>query len=252
MTKNTTLVAGLAVLEYLIDKGRPISLSQIAQDLGISKSTTHRILQTLVDLGYIAQRSTRQYAMTLKTWELGARTVNRLDFRTRASSVMRDLQRRTNATIHLSVLSGEDVIYIDKLDGATPVGGYSVIGGRAPAYCVATGKALLAWHERTLTDLLNVRPLHRFTKTTISDTAQLAMELHKIKKQGYALNKGEWREAIWGVAAPIFGGIDGRAVAAIGISGPARQIKQTAPKELGLVLRDAALTISGPGAPSPF
>lgn len=252
MTKNSTLVAGFAVLEYLINKGRPIQLSHLAQDLEISKSTAHRILQTLVDLGYIVQNSTRQYETTLKTWELGARAVNKLDFRSRASSVMRELQRRTDATIHLSVLSGEDVIYIDKLDGAIPVGGYSVIGGRAPAYCVATGKALLAWHDRTLSDLLNVRPLHRFTATTISDTSQLALELHKIKKQGYAINKGEWRETIWGVAAPIFGGIDRRAVAALGISGPAQQIKRATPKELGLALRDAALTISGPGALPPY
>ena len=156
-----------------------------------------------------------------------------------AGTSPRMLLAETNETVHLSVLSGDEVIYIDKLDSPEPVRAYSVIGGRAPAYCVATGKALLAWREQPAVQLMTVRPLQVYTPTTLADTSALAMELDRVRQQGYAVNRGEWRASVWGIAAPVFDERQ-RVVAALGISGPAERIRARGVKRLAELVVQAA------------
>ena len=237
---NNTLIKGLRLLEVLAARAQPVGISELAQELEMGASNVHRLLQALVELGYAVNEGGRGgYRASLKVWELGAQALHKLDFRETAAPAMRWLLAETNETVHLSVLSGEEVIYVDKLDSPEPVRAYSVIGGRAPAYCVATGKALLAWREESPTSLLTVRPLQTFTRSTLADTSALAIELERVRQQGYAINRGEWRPSVWGIAAPIFDGRS-RVVAAIGISGPAARIRARGLKRLSEQVVQAA------------
>lgn len=239
---NNTLVKGLKLLEVLAARDAPAGISELAQAVEMGRSNVHRLLQALVELGY-AVNEAGQYRTSIKVWELGARALSRLDFRAAAGPAMRALLAQTNETVHLSVLSGEEVVYIDKLDSPEPVRAYSTIGGRAPAYCVATGKVLLAWREAAAASALSVRKLQAFTPATLSDTAALAAELARVRQQGYAVNRGEWRASVWGIAAPIRGH-DGRVLAAIGISGPAARIRARGLRTLAPQVVEAAASAS--------
>src|SRR5690606_22020885 len=148
-------------------------------------------------------------------WEVGMRVADRMDLRSLAAPHLRRLAELTQETVHLSILDGNVVLYLDKIDSPQPVRAYSRVGGRAPAACVATGKAMLAWaHEETLEKIRAA--LHPYTPKSLTSSAELDTELERIRSQGYAINRGEWRATVCGLAAPVF---NARAsvVAAVGI-----------------------------------
>jgi len=237
---NNTLIKGLQLLEVLVARDGAMGVSELATELGMARSNVHRLLQALVDMGYAVNDGGRgSYRASLKVWELGARALHRLDFREAAAPAMRWLLAESNETVHLSVLSGEEVIYIDKLDSPEPVRAYSAIGGRAPAYCVATGKVLLAWRDERVDAVWTQRKLHRYTPSPLAETGALTMELAQVRQQGYAVNRGEWRASVWGIAAPVLTA-NGLAAAAIGISGPAARVRARGVRKMTALVVEAA------------
>lgn len=228
---NNTLVKGLLMLEALARSEQPMGVTELATALGIPKSNVHRMLQALVELRYVLRDEDRgTYRASVRLWELGSAVLARLDLRTTALAQMEALLERTRETVHLSVLDGDEVVYVHKLDSPEPVRAYSQIGGRAPAHCVATGKAMLAYESDAFLRSLSQR-LTRHTERTITDPGEFMREMARVRSTGHAVNRGEWRESVVGIAAPIRGS-DGRVLAALGISGPAERIKPSAFKAL--------------------
>ena len=154
---------------------------------------------------------------------------------------MLNLSRRSGKSVHLSMLDEADVIYIDKVEGGHPVRAYSRIGGRAPAYAVATGKVLLAFRD-DVDDILPQK-LERFTEHTARSRVILMKELNKIRRRRYAINVGEWREGVGGLATAILNS-RGEVVAAIGISGPTSRLTSERLNSLALVVVASADEIS--------
>lgn len=231
---DKTLLKGLAVLETIANmEGEARIIDDVADRVGLSRSNTHRTLQTLIHAGYVERDDANgSYRPTMKMFALGVRQLGQLDLRKIAPPYMGRLAKESGETVHLSVLDGADVIYIDKIDSVQPIRAYSMVGGRAPAHAVATGKALLSASD-TVVDGLPSR-LRKFTPTTITERSSLKAELEKARRLGYAVNRGEWREGVGGLASTVFDGFD-RPVAAIGISGPlerltASRMKQWAPR----------------------
>lgn len=221
---DKTLLKGLLVLETIsrLD-GEVNTLDQIAAEVGLTRSNTHRTLQTLAHAGYVRRDAeTGAYRTTLKMFELGARQLAGMDARRLAPPFMRELSRETGETVHLSVLDGLDVVYVDKIDSAQPLLAYSTVGGRAPAYAVATGKALLAFQAPDYIEHYS-NSVQRHTENTHVSIPALKQELADIARIGYAMNRGEWRPGIGGIAAPVFNGLD-KIVAALGISGPLERL----------------------------
>lgn len=240
---GTTLLKGLAVLEALATSVEPRGVTDLAKQLGFAKSDVHRLLQALADRRYVRKAGENaRYECTLKVWELGALVAERLDLRRVARHYVEDLAHRTSETVHLSVLDGAEVLYVDKIDSPHPVRAYSRIGGRAPGYCVATGKALLAHAPDAVLDRI-VETLKRYTPRTITDADALRKELRRVRELGYAVNRGEWRESVCGLAAPIFD-LSGDAVAAIGISGPIERLSLSRLRELAPLVMTGARAIS--------
>jgi DNA-binding IclR family transcriptional regulator len=219
---DKTLLKGLQVLEALARSTRPRGVSDLAKELDLPRSNMHRTLRTLVEAGLVAQEEGGAYACTLKLFELGSAVPARSDVAGLADPIMLALSDETRETVHLSALEGGDVIYLHKIDSTHPVRAYTSVGGRAPAHCVATGKALLAFQPESYLDRYE-GALQRFTPKTVIDLESLRAELREVRRQGFALNRGEWRDSVCGVAAPVFG-LGGRAVAAIGLSGPASRL----------------------------
>ncbi|KND60479.1 Transcriptional regulator, IclR family [Candidatus Burkholderia verschuerenii] len=241
---DKTLLKGLMLLEALADQnGKPVTIPVLAEQVGLTKSNTHRTLQTLAHAGYATRDEvTGNYRSTFKLFELGAKQMAQIDVRQFASSHMRALVEFTQETVHLSILDGGSVVYVDKIESAQPVRAYSVLGRHAPAYCVATGKILLA-HQSQEYQTRHLTDLSAYTKATITDLPTLKAELARASANGYAVNRGEWREAVGGVAAPIFDAFSAP-VAAIGISGPLERLSAKRMKELAPSVQDAALKIS--------
>jgi DNA-binding IclR family transcriptional regulator len=219
---GSTATKFLRGLEWLCQRDAPAGVTEMSVALRVSKSNAHRILSTLTALGYARNDTDGRYAATLKTWEVGSTVLNRLDIKELARPLMLELSRKTEETVHLSILDGAEVIYIDKVESNQPIRAYSRVGGRAPAYAVATGKALLAFAEGALQDSVPTK-LTTFTKATITNRADLMKEFERIRQKGFAVNTGEWREGMHGVGAPIRNERND-VVGAIGISGPASRL----------------------------
>lgn len=218
-----SLQNGLRLIEALAVSEGPRGVTELAKELGLVKSNVHRLLRVLEHHGYIRrQDASGRYTLSLKPWELGVQLLHRLDVRLIARPYMEELLERTRETVHLSVLDDLEVIYIDKIESPQPVRAYSRVGGRAPATCVATGKALLA-HQKGLVSEIT---LIGYTERSITDSKQFQEELAEIRSCGYAINRGEWRADVGGLAAPLFDA-SGNAIAAIGISGPLSRLDDT-------------------------
>ena len=238
---DKTLTKGLSIIELLAEGKNPRGVSDISNALDMSKSNAHRLLQTLLALGYV-KTSSGQYGLTPKICTLGASVVANYDVRSLAMAEMRNLADLTQETVHLSISDNQEVVYIEKIDSPQPVCSHTKIGGRAPAYCVSTGKALLAfqpidWLEDTIKDL------DQHTNKTITDINVLNEEFAHIRKKGYALNRGEWHSELGGVAAPIFD-VNSDVVAAIGLSGPTSRLTSVVLKKYAPLICNAARAIS--------
>lgn len=241
---DKTLLKGLAVLEALADmQGQARIIDDVAARTGLTRSNAHRTLQTLMHAGYVERDpADGSYRGTLKMFALGVRQQGQLDVRKIAPPFMAVLARETGETIHLSILDGSDVIYIDKIDSVQPIRAYSMVGGRAPAHAVATGKALLSAQRDGSLDALPAQ-LERFTSATIVDRERLKDELAKAARVGYAVNRGEWREGVGGLASPVFNGFD-RPVAALGISGPLDRLSIARMEQFAPCVVEAAAGLS--------
>lgn len=249
---NNTLVKGLAIVELLAHSDRALGLTEIAIELDLGKSNVHRLLQALVEARFILrdERSGR-YAAAIKLWELGSAVLSKLDLRMHAEQVMDELLARTQETVHLSVLDGDEVVYVHKLDSPNPVRAYTQIGGRARAHCVATGKAMLAFHSPAMLDRIS-RQLVARTSKSITDPEQFLQEMARVRSQGYAVNKGEWNENVCGIASPV-SDVSGQVVAALGLSGPKERFKAAQIKAFAPLIVDAAARVSRElGARSPL
>lgn len=220
---DRTLAKGLILMEQLATKGEAAGVSELSRACRLTKSSTHRLLQTLKRLGYVRQQTKGgNYGLTLRLWEFGMLVYSRVDLLKAAAPHMRRLADQTSETVHLSVLDDGDVIYIDKIESSLPARIASRKGGRAPAYCVATGKVLLAYAPSEVQQRA-VSHCTAFTPTTLVDKKELVRAFGRIREQGYAYNLGEWLAGIHSLAAPVRDA-EGRVIAAIGVSGPANRI----------------------------
>lgn len=218
---DSTLAKGLSVLEWLARQQRDCRVTDVAQAFGLARSNAHRTLQTLLACGWVAQDpDSSAYRASLKLFELGALVEASADLKSLLHPRLATLARATGETIHLAVLDGTEIVYLDKFDSPLPVAAYSRIGGRAPAHCVASGKALLAaaGHDvAALRALLG--PLRAHTPHTLVDIDALHAELQRTRARGWAENREEWRLGVCGLGAPVFDA-SGQPVAAVGMSVP--------------------------------
>ena len=222
---ETTVVKGLRMLEVLSVAEGPCALSDLAKICGVTKSNAHRLLKTLEDCRFVRQDAkTRAYEPTLKLWELGIQIFNRLNLRAVARPHLQSLAEATQESVHLSIFEHGEVFYVDKVDSVHAVRAYIGIGDRAPAYCTATGKAILAFLP---SDVIGraCRGLKRFTPNTIVDARKLRAELGRIRERGYSVTCGEWRPGVLGIAAPVKSP-SGVVVAGLGIAGPEDRMRQ--------------------------
>lgn len=246
---DKTIVKAFRVLELLVQAQGPMSLTRLATETGLQKSNVHRLLATLGALGYVLRSEPNLYEPSLRVWEMGQYVYRRLGIASRARPILRHLMEQTGESAHLAIFDRVEIVYIDKVETANPVRAYTVTGGRAPAYCTASGKALLAWQPvdtvRAVADTIV-----RLTENTLPDHAALAKDLANVRSQGYAINLGEFRDNVAGLAAPVRLGND-EVVAAVGISGPLERLRPRKARLLAPLVVEAAGEIARAMASGP-
>ena len=215
----------LSILETLLQHNSPMSMTEISEKLGLYPSNIHRILDTLKHWGYVEQESNNQkYQLGLKLLELGMAKLHQIDLVKEAHPFLKELVNKCNETVHLGVLEEEEVLYLAKEESSQIIRMCSYVGKRAPVHCTALGKVLLAYlPEGEKRKILGKRELPRLTEKTITDKEELEKELNKVKKQGFALDRGENEKDVQCIAAPIRN-FQGKIIAAISISGPAYRV----------------------------
>jgi DNA-binding IclR family transcriptional regulator len=138
---DATLAKGLTVLDWLVRQQRPCRVVEVAQAFGLARSNAHRTLQTLVECGWAQQdAATSSYRPSLRLFELGALVESVADLRLLMRPHLAALSAATGETIHLAVLDGAEIVYLDKFDSPLPVAAYSRIGGRAPGAVCGLGQ----------------------------------------------------------------------------------------------------------------
>lgn len=220
-----SLDRGLALLLFVASSPPPgLTLAACTSELGLSKATTLRMLQTLVRRGFLDLDSeTGLYTLGPTTIHLGAEYLRRIDVRSRALPHMRGLVAATRETAHLGVLRGTNVVYVELVENDVPVRIFSQIGDAVPAYATATGKAILAWlpHQQVLKHL--PKALGARTPNTITSIERLLDDLRATRERGYAIDETENRENVRGFAAPIFDH-NNEVIAAVAVAAPSDRI----------------------------
>lgn len=200
------------------------TLREVTEACALTKAGAHTILANLVHREYLHYNSLkRQYSLGLKTWQLGSRLLDTMDMRRIALPVLEELSHVSGETALLSRFANGSVVYLECVVGPASVASYTRPGARAPAFCTASGKAQLAFALAKEIDHVLSQGLARYTQYTITDPADLRSDLGDIRRIGYSVNRGEYREDVVGVGAPIFDK-DGHVIGAVGLSGPAYRL----------------------------
>lgn len=239
---DSTVVKGFALVEFLAEQHEPIGVSSIAAHFGWQKSNVHRLLSTLRALGYVRQEAaTSRYEISLKTWELGVKVLGRSVIKRCAQPAMYALNRQFSENVNLSILVGNEVLYLDSVQSPYPLRTTASPGSRVPAIFPASGKAMLAFRDDAQSICREIIATHRQARDI--DEGQFMRELETIRCAGYAVSLSGWRVNINAIAAPILNR-SGRAVAAIGLSGPAERMTEPVIEGMATALLHAANQVS--------
>jgi DNA-binding IclR family transcriptional regulator len=231
----------VTLLDILTQADGGMSLGDLSQAADLPKSTTHRLLRTLIRHKLVRQdQETGKYVPGLKLFEMAYRVLDRMELRAQALPVVERLNKETNLTVHLAILDDGDVVYIEKREANRAIRMYSAVGKRAPAHCTGLGKVLLAHlSEEELRRIVEQKGLRRYTDRTITTWDELVNHLAMVRARGYALDEGEHEEMIRCVAAPVRDH-RGQVVAAISLTGAVNHMDSEYAERLsGLVLRSA-------------
>lgn len=199
-----TLGKAIAVLELVALSDRPMRFTEILERAGQPRGTLHRQLSHLLEEGLLDLNADHCYEPGLRLLKLASSAWARSDLRRLAAPHLQTLHELTGETVHLGVLKGAEIIYLDKVESRQAVRMASQIGKASPAYCTGVGKAALSvLPEPHLADLLRDAPFRRFTAQTITSLGALRVELEAIRTAGYAFDREEHEPGIRCVAAAI-------------------------------------------------
>jgi IclR family transcriptional regulator, pca regulon regulatory protein len=205
---SQSLERGLAILGCFSSERPVLGIADIADDLGMSRSTTHRYVITLVALGYLEQGTSRKYRLGLRVTDLGMAALDSTGLREHSHPELEELRQRTSYSAGLGVLDGDEVLYVDLARGFRREQTEAELdpqpGSRLPAHCTAIGKLLLAHlPEPEQRELIAKLTLTKHGPNTITAKKVLHDELEQIRRDGLAVNDEELAPELRTLAAPV-------------------------------------------------
>ncbi len=233
------------ILEALCEN--EAGIVELAERVQLNKTTVHRLLGTLVELGYVKQNEeTLQYGLSAKFLTFGESVARQMDIITIAKPFLRALSNETNETIHLVSLEGNQAVYIDKLESTESIRMYSYIGKNIPLYCTAVGKIFLAFSDQLDFDewyQAEKEKIVPLTERTIVTYEGLKDVVNTVREQGYAVDDEENEFNTFCVSAPIFDHLK-RVRYAISVSAPKFRVLDKDFETYVQLVQDTAAKIS--------
>jgi len=225
---SQSLERGLAILGCFTPKRRVLGIAELADELGMSRSTTHRYVITLVALGYLEQGAGRKYHLGLRVTDLGMSALNSTDLSGRARPYLEELRHHISYATGLYVLDGEDalcMIHLASLRRRKGTNGFRPqAGSRLPSFCTAPGKLLLAFlpdsERRELTGAIK---LCKQGPNAITNKKALTQELKETREMRLAIDDEEFTQGHCAIAVPVLDE-NGEAVAAASVTAPTSAI----------------------------
>jgi len=220
-----SLERGLAILKSFTALRRELALTDIAAEVGLSLSTAHRLVNTLMQLGFLVRDpATKRYRPGLQVLHLGFAALEGFALRQVALPILRRLSDSLQATVNCGVLDGPEVIYVIRLARDQIVTTMLTEGSRLSVHCGSMGKCLLAYlPDAERRDTIARVNFVAYTPFTITSPELLEAECQKIRAQGYAIVDQELAIGHRGVAAPVFGS-SGQVIAAVNVALPASAV----------------------------
>lgn len=250
MSRKTTtpiqsLDRGIQLLLAVGSAGRPMSLGELTDILGIDRSSVYRLVNTLKMRGLLSQsEETKSYSLGPAIWQLASQMRQSNPLLKVAREHVSALAKQTGETAHLATREGDQLVFLDYAL-TNQIVGVSMGSGRVePLHCTSLGKALLVdFNAAELRELLGSGRLRKYTSQTITSLKKLSEECERIQERGYAIDDIEFREGVRCIAAPIRD-FDGHVVAAIGISAPSSRLTTQRMLEVGEQVKATAHVVS--------
>jgi IclR family transcriptional regulator, acetate operon repressor len=218
---NAAAVRAFRVLETLASAGRPMSMTELVDALGLPKQTVHRILVQLMDAWLVTRGTgTRLYECSSRVRELAVNVLMHAGPAAARHALLEQLVARIGETCNLTMLCGNDVVYVDRVETEWPLRMHLHAGSHVPLHCSASGKLLLSFLAKDRRErMVATLPLRAYSERTITDRARLRDELATTRRRMLAINDQEHLRGLIAIAVPVM--LDrNRACAAIAVQAP--------------------------------
>ncbi|HSQ17955.1 MAG TPA: IclR family transcriptional regulator [Anaerolineales bacterium] len=239
MSEIQSLARGLKILDLLGQSPDGLSVTELAESLGVDKGSASRLVSTLARYGY-AQKDelTRRYQLGSQVVSLSRSLLTRLPLREAANPFLQKLMESTGECAHLAVAAQGKALYIDQVESPATLRVNAQVGTLNPLHCTALGKVLLAFG-----DLALPAGLETFTPRTITDPETLRLALDDVRHLGYAVDDEEFDPCVRCIAVPVFD-LRGKLVGSMGISGPSSRVTRERLPELAAILLEIGHALS--------
>jgi IclR family transcriptional regulator, KDG regulon repressor len=234
------------VLECIETHGTPLSPAEIANELGISRPTAHRLLVTMAERGWVTKspQEPTKYLIGYRILQMAGAVLHSLDIRTVARPYMQQLSAKYDESVRLFLLDGDEVVLIDQVLCSRPLQSFLPLGERGELHSRAVGKALLAHlPDEKIAGIARTRGLKPRTSHTLTSLTQLRKEIERTRKLGYGIVDQEDIENLRAVGAAILN-FQGVPTAGLAISGLVSHMTEKRMALLGEAIRDTAAQIS--------
>jgi len=241
-----SLNRGLLLLERIAESGRNgVTLTDLALQVGLAASTTHRLLNTLEQAGFVRKDpELGLWYIGLKAFSVGNAFLASRDVVMQARPYMKRLMEQAGETVNLAVENKGAAVYVAQVECVEMMRMIVRLGGRAPIHASAVGKGLMAWmNEEQVTQALQHQGLQRLTPQTITTMAALQADLELIRQRGYSYDLEEHTIGLHCVSSPIFNE-HGEPIAGLSLSGPKARVTFERLPELGLLVNRVASEIT--------
>jgi DNA-binding IclR family transcriptional regulator len=235
----------LVTLDAMLAKGRPVSISEILDDLGLSRTTAYEMMRTLKRYHYVEQLAgTGKYRLGRRLYELGTAYRDQVDLLKEGTEIASQLCGRTHETVQISVLDTDSMLVVIKNQGTQPIAFVTQVGSRIPINWGASGRLLVSdFSDEELRQRLPAMVRPSPTGKAPTDVDVLIREIREARKRGYAFQLSQAAHHSGAVAAPIIDG-SGRCIATISVVAPEHRFRKSHLAMITKAVREAATQLS--------
>ncbi|TWH21169.1 IclR family transcriptional regulator [Prauserella rugosa] len=226
------------------DSGKPVlGLTELCAATGLNKTTTHRLLSTLVRMGWLTRTSGGDYKVGMKLFSLGSVALADFSLRDEARPSLLSLAEQFGDTAYLMIPGDSGAVVIDRYEGESPLSVKHIGIGTVLPYHAAAGPMTMLAHLPDVRERWLAEPLKEFTRHTVRDRATLESQLDEIREEGYTVSDEDYLNGVGAVAAPVFGRT-GTLEATVSLGGPAGHFRGSRLVSIISAVREAAATVS--------